>query len=148
MVTCYPKSECPEAKLDPHTTLQAVNKATIKTYGTKLIEIKIGRKRYMHEAIIADVSQQVIGWDFLRKHNISLLWTEFCDLQLWDWKANIRADLIIKANVTGKWPNLTGYKVIRTNAMDGLEVAGNAQCYTVPTTLPQVQNISRMVADS
>ena len=83
------------------------------------------------------MSQQVIGWDFLRKHMVSLVWTEFGDLQLWDRRANVRADLVMKANVTGKWPNLAGYEVVKTNAKGEVEVAGTAKCYTLPAKFTQ-----------
>ena len=64
MVSVYPRKRYPTAKLDMNTSIQAINKSKIQTYGTTLITIRMGRKTYNHTVILADVDQPVLGWDF------------------------------------------------------------------------------------
>ena len=99
MISVLPKKEYPEAKFDPDVTIEAVNKSKICTYGRKQIQIRIGRKVYNHEVIIADVSQPVLGWDFNRKFHLSLIWTDMGDLELHDRKAGTRSPMQVTANV-------------------------------------------------
>ena len=112
MISVLPKKEYPEAKFDPDVTIEAVNKSKICTYGRKQIQIRIGRKVYNHEVIIADVSQPVLGWDFNRKFHLSLIWTDMGDLELHDRKAGTRSPMQVTANVHTQWPNLSGYKLV------------------------------------
>ena len=60
-VSCTPKQE--NDIEDPYFKLKSVNGGSIATYGTRKIEWQMGRKRYCVEAIIAEVPQQIIGWD-------------------------------------------------------------------------------------
>ena len=111
MLTVYPRSRYPEAKLDLNQSIRAINKTTINTYGTTMIQIRIGRKTYNHTAIIADVDQPVLGWDFCKKFLLSLVWNEFGDLELWDQKAMIRAPLQMSSE--GDWPKLSGCALVQ-----------------------------------
>ena len=91
MITVVRKSQ--DDKIDKNKKLQAVNGSSITCYGQKDIEIKIGRKSYKIKAVIADISQDIIGWDFFRKHKLSLKWGDFGDLYIYDKKANIKKAL-------------------------------------------------------
>ena len=62
----------PEDKLDTSVKLVAVNGSEIKTYGTRKIEVKIGRKAYAMEAVICDINQDILGMDFLDKYRLGL----------------------------------------------------------------------------
>ena len=54
---------------DKSKVLQAVNGSSIKCYGQRKISIRIGRKTYEILATVADIDQDIIGWDFLEKQN-------------------------------------------------------------------------------
>lgn len=52
-------------------TLSAANKSSISTYGSTLVDLDIGlRRTFTHPFVIADVSNAIIGADFLATHNI------------------------------------------------------------------------------
>ena len=53
------------------------------------LDIRIGRKNYSIEAVIAKVKTPLLGWDFFMKYRLDLIWGEFGDLFLRDKKANI-----------------------------------------------------------
>ena len=55
----------PSDKEDNSFKLVAVNGSTIKTYGVRDIVIKIGRKEYKMPAVICDISQDILGSDFI-----------------------------------------------------------------------------------
>ena len=67
MVTVIQKS--PHDKIDPTRSLQAVNGTVIKCYGQKEIDIQIGRKNYRILATIADIDQDILGFDFSQSTN-------------------------------------------------------------------------------
>ena len=96
-VTAWPKTEYPEAILDQTCSLQAVNKSSIKTYGTTVRHIQIGGKSYQKEVIIADIPKPIIGWDFVRQHKLDFIWdhaTEeiyLCD-QITSMRTKMRMD--------------------------------------------------------
>ena len=73
-VTCWPREDYADEEVDPNLMLEAVNKAKIKTYGKKHKQFKIGRKTYNHTIILADITTPVIGWDFIKKFKMSLVW--------------------------------------------------------------------------
>ena len=108
--SCWPKSRFPNAKKEPHTKLEAVNKSSIDTFGKTTIQIRIGRKTYSHEVIIADIPKPVLGWDFNEKYRLSIIWSEMGDLMIWDRRAQIKAPMTGKNRDTG--PNLSGYKLV------------------------------------
>ena len=80
MITVIKKSQ--DDKIDKTRVLKAVNGSSIACYGQKEIEIKIGRKPYRIKAVIADTSQDIIGWDYFKKHKLSLKWGDFGDLYI------------------------------------------------------------------
>ena len=63
MVSCVPKS--PDDKLDRNTTLRTADGRPMQTYGKKKVTVQLGRKAYTIEAIVTDVSQRILGMDFL-----------------------------------------------------------------------------------
>ena len=73
----------------PGQFLRAVNGSWIKCYGFKDIIIKIGKKEYNYRAIKADVDSPVLGWDFVRRHKLNLVWNDWGDNCLVDKVANI-----------------------------------------------------------
>ena len=87
----------PEDKLDTSVKLVAVNGSEIKTYGTRKIEVKIGRKAYAMEAVICDINQDILGMDFLDKYRLGLEWDDFDQSTLWivDKKAQVKTELQI-----------------------------------------------------
>ena len=93
MVTVYPRKRYPTAVPDKNVSIKAINRTKIQTYGQTVVQIRFGRKTYNHTAILADIDQPILGWDFCRKFLLSLVWTEFGDLELWDRRSNIRAPL-------------------------------------------------------
>ena len=74
-----------------------MNGSKIKCYGHKEICIKIGRKEYRYQAIKADVDHPVLGWDFVRKHRLNLVWNEYGDNCLVDKIAQITTVLTYKS---------------------------------------------------
>lgn len=91
MVTVVKRSE--GDKIDKNKILQAVNGSEIKCYGQKEITIQMGRKSYKIMAIIADVDQDILGWDFIEKYRLDFVWGDFGDLYLRDRKADIKQAL-------------------------------------------------------
>ena len=89
MVTAVKRG--PDDKLDESRYLQAVNGSKIKCFGKKEIQIRLGRKTYTIEAVIADIKQDILGWDFLAKYRLNWKWAQFGDLYLVDSKARIKA---------------------------------------------------------
>ena len=71
MVTVVKKSETD--KIDFGKTLKAVNGSSIAVYGQKEIYVRLGRKHYKIDAIIADVEQDILGWDFFNKYRLDRL---------------------------------------------------------------------------
>ncbi|XP_049316982.1 uncharacterized protein LOC125779754 [Bactrocera dorsalis] len=58
---------------DKNNYLYAANKSTIKTYGEKSMFLNLGlRRQYSWNFIIADVSQAIIGADFLSHFNLAV----------------------------------------------------------------------------
>lgn len=80
-VSVIPKS--PHQQDDSHSPpLYAANGSTIKTYGTKLLNLN---RDYYWNFVIADVSQHIIGADFLLFHNLII---DLCGQRLLDGKTN------------------------------------------------------------
>ena len=77
--------------------LRAVNGSKIRTYGNKEVFVRIGRKSYKFEAIKADVETPVLGWDFVRRHRLDLVWNDFGDQLVVDRKAQTETLLKFKS---------------------------------------------------
>lgn len=91
-VSCWPRQDYEDARLDNSLMLEAVNKARIQTYGTRQKQFKIGRKTYNHQIILADIKTPVLGWDFIKKFKVSLVWFGE-DMHMVDKKASISKKL-------------------------------------------------------
>ena len=63
-ISCYPAG--PEDTLDPSFKLRSVNGGKIDTYGTKTMTLRMGRKTYSIEGIIAVVPAPIFGWDIFK----------------------------------------------------------------------------------
>ena len=63
------------------------------TYGSKTMNLRIGRKTYSIEAIIAAVPSPIFGWDIFDKYKLSLDWNENEELIIRDKKAQIQSVL-------------------------------------------------------
>ena len=50
--------------------LVAANGTPIKSFGTRRMELRLGLQKYSWKFIIADVTQPIIGGDFLRSHSL------------------------------------------------------------------------------
>ena len=79
----------PDDKIDPSILLKTVNGIAFECYGQRQIEIKMGRKTYHMQAMVAKIKAPLLGWDFFRKYRLGLVWGDFDDLYLWDKKADI-----------------------------------------------------------
>ena len=85
----------PLDKKDKISRLVAVNGTKINTYGVREISVKIGRKAYKVNAVVCDVGQDILGFDFLDKYKLSMQWDDFDQTELYivDRKASIKAPL-------------------------------------------------------
>ena len=86
MISCVPKKS--SDKLDPNTKLKTASGQPMNTYGTRSIDIRLGRKNYKIEATITDVTQQILGMDFFYKYRLGFQWI-WDDLFVIDRKAQI-----------------------------------------------------------
>ena len=73
-ISVIPKSYYPNARLDQRVVLKAVNQQKLTTYGKDTLSIKIGRKNYNHTVIISDVETPIMGWDFIKRFRLDLVW--------------------------------------------------------------------------
>ena len=141
MISCWPKHRYPGAMKDPFIKLEAVNKSSIDTYGKRTINIRVGRKMYSHEVILADIPKPVLGWDFIRAHQLSFIWSDSGDLILWDRKANIKQVLNGSNHENGI--NLSGFEVVekrpQISAVEAQQKA--ASCLRSFQVWSQPQNI-------
>ena len=96
MVSVYPKVQYKDAILNTHVSLEAVNKSHLPTFGTRTKQVKIGRKTYTQDVILADVPTPILGFDFIKKHRLSFDWNRWGDFILYDKRARISTVLKIK----------------------------------------------------
>ena len=86
MLSCVPKQ--PGDVVDPTTTLKTADGKPMKTYGSKELNIRLGRKNYSIKAVVTDVTQRILGMDFFQKYKLGFEWISG-DLYVVDRKANI-----------------------------------------------------------
>ena len=86
-VSCHPPG--PNDKIDPSLKLKAVNGAQIDTYGTKQMSLRINRKTYSIQAVVAAVPAPIFGWDIFQKYKLTLDWNDAGESILVDKKAQI-----------------------------------------------------------
>ena len=75
-VSVWPKGVYDDAVLDNKLALQAVNGTRIPTYGTRVRQVKLGRKSYSKTFILADIQAPILGWDFIKPNRLSLIWDD------------------------------------------------------------------------
>ena len=90
-VSCVPAS--PSDSIDPSFKLRSVNGGQIDTYGTKRMSLRLGRKEYHINAVIAAIPTPIFGWDIFDKYKLSLDWNDQGDLVVMDKKADISSVL-------------------------------------------------------
>ena len=73
-ISVWPKDKCGSSTLDATSALRAVNGTTISTFGVQTMPIRFNTKIYNHNFVIADVSIPIIGWDFLMKFKLDVMW--------------------------------------------------------------------------
>ena len=73
-VSCFPRSHFPQRPVNSSQILQAVNGAQISTYGNENVKINLGGKTYEQEFVLSDVSEVILGWNFLVKFKLDLVW--------------------------------------------------------------------------
>ena len=75
-ICVWPKKKFPQAKLDRTVTLQAENKLRYQTYGTQDIVVRINDKAYSHTVLVVEVEQPILGFDFIWRYKISIIWNK------------------------------------------------------------------------
>ena len=86
MISCVPKEK--GDILDPNTTLRTADGKPMRTYGSKEISVRMGRKTFSIQAVITEVNQKILGMDFFRKYRLGFEWY-MDDLYVIDRKAQI-----------------------------------------------------------
>ena len=94
-VCVWPKKRFPQAQVDTTVKLQALNKSRFQTYGTQDIVFKINNKAYTHSVLIVDVDQPILGFDFIWRYKISIIWNRHGKLDLADMKSDVSAPLTV-----------------------------------------------------
>ena len=74
-------------QVDPTIRLQTVDGSPFDCYGKKELTIKINRKTYQIQAVVAKVKSPILGWDFFKKYRLDMIWGEFGDVYLRDKKS-------------------------------------------------------------
>ena len=100
MCSVWPKAWRPTAVKDTTCALRAVNGSQISTYGKDQVSIQLGRKKYTHTVIIADIQEPIIGWDWMRAKRLSLVWAADGNLNLMDYRASITVPTTIATEST------------------------------------------------
>ena len=119
----------PNDKLDESVKLVAVNGSRIPTYGSRELVIKMGRKTYKIKAIICDVKQDILGFDFVTKYKLGLEWDDFDQRELFlvDKKAKIKS----RVQIITVPSNLT-----RTHHVESLEPPAPSSSSSRPSSVP------------
>ena len=95
-VSVWPKTDYEDATIDRNLALQAVNGTRIPTFGTRIRQIKLGRKAYSQVFILADITCPIVGWNFIKPNRISLMWDDHEQLNMVDRKADISVPLRVE----------------------------------------------------
>ena len=113
-VTAWPPD--PGDVPDPSRSLRAVNGSRLKCYGKKEIVVKLGRKQLKFEAIKADVSSPILGWDFIRAHKLSFVWNKWGDILVKHKKSGIKKLLEFKPIPQVQSENLSALRLTEASA--------------------------------
>ena len=93
---------------DPSVQLDAVNGTSLRTYGTKEIQIKVGRHTYSYVALKADVSRPILGYDFVKHFRLGIEWDNQDVPLLVDPVRRTRSRLHTKSVPQGSCPSTAG----------------------------------------
>ena len=74
MITVVPRKLYPSSSLDNALTLEAVDGSKIKTFGKVDISLNFSGKAYRHKAIVANIDDSILGWDFMRAKQLNFEW--------------------------------------------------------------------------
>ena len=91
----------PNDVLDSSINLESVGGDSLPCYGRTTISIKIGRKQYHMPAVKARVKETILGWDFIKRHRLDFVWTEFGDVKLID-KVNKNSQILQYSSIPHK----------------------------------------------
>ena len=92
----------PGDKVIANKFLKAANGTRIQCYGTKEIEIKLGRKNFKFNIIKADIESPILGWDFFKANKVDLRWNDRDEITLYDKVSNIQKELVCKTCPVGE----------------------------------------------
>ena len=71
----WSRLDFPDCPIDPFKALKAVNSSTISTFGLKTIKIQVSDDyAFSHDFVLADLSQAVLGWDYLAAAKLNVVW--------------------------------------------------------------------------
>ena len=107
-------SVCPPSatdKLDKSFVLEAVDGSRIPTYGSKQIQVRLGRKTFKVKFIIADVKESILGWDFISQNKLNWIWDQWGNLFLQDSVSGIKTRLKFVSLPHGTLPGAKGLEV-------------------------------------
>ena len=93
MTSVWPAA--PGDKVDQSILLQAVDGKHFACYGKKVLQVKINRKSYEIEAVIAKVKSPLLGWDFFDKYKLDMVWGNSATCTLGTKRLKLKNDSII-----------------------------------------------------
>ena len=65
-----------------------MNGQKIQTFGKASFKFNFGQgKTYHHEAIIGEIHEIIVGWDFVLRHRLDIQWSQNGQCKLVDYKA-------------------------------------------------------------
>ena len=85
MICCVPKQK--DDKIDEQCTLRTADGKPMSTYGSRPLDIRLGRKTYSIDAKITDVKQPIVGMDFIAKYRLNFEWDDQDNLHIVDKRA-------------------------------------------------------------
>ena len=59
------------------------------------IVVRISDKAYPHTVLVADVEQPILGFDFIWRYKISIIWNRQGELEIVDMKSDVCAPLTV-----------------------------------------------------
>ena len=131
--------------IDRSVKLQTVDGSPFDCYGRKELTIKINRKQYTISAVVAKVKAPILGWNFIRKYNLDLVWGEFGDIYLRDKRAKIQTLLEHVALPHKYIPRLAALEVVQVGleaaAVQAEFLAFGTRCVATVGTIPEGKEV-------
>ena len=78
MITAYPKRMFTNNQKDRNSQVEAANGTRIDTFGRQEVSFKIGDEIHKCVAVVADVTEPIIGCDVINREMLSLRWINGC----------------------------------------------------------------------